>query len=111
MSDAQDLRGRTVIITGASSGISAATASALHAADAHPAPPAPASLPVRRKTTRQAAITRQEPRRRRARRRNSARPDIAYVPVRDAPPLEWGLIWPTDKNTVRVRAFPTTATT
>jgi NAD(P)-dependent dehydrogenase (short-subunit alcohol dehydrogenase family) len=36
MSGAQDLRGRTVIITGASSDIGAATARALHATDAHP---------------------------------------------------------------------------
>jgi len=36
MSGAQDLRGRTVIVTGASSDIGAATARALHATDAHP---------------------------------------------------------------------------
>lgn len=34
--DLHDLRGRTVIVTGASSGIGAATARALHAAGAHP---------------------------------------------------------------------------
>jgi NAD(P)-dependent dehydrogenase (short-subunit alcohol dehydrogenase family) len=36
MNDAPDLRGRTVIVTGASSGIGAATARALHAAGAQP---------------------------------------------------------------------------
>jgi NAD(P)-dependent dehydrogenase (short-subunit alcohol dehydrogenase family) len=36
VSGAQDLRGRPVIVTSASSGIGAATARALHAADAHP---------------------------------------------------------------------------
>lgn len=34
-----------------------------------------------------------------------ARPDIAYVPLRDAPPLEWGLLWRTDNATARVDAF------
>ena len=42
-------------------------------------------------------------------RRYYARPDIAYVPVSDAPPLEWGLIWPADRNTGRVRAFAAAA--
>jgi NADP-dependent 3-hydroxy acid dehydrogenase YdfG len=36
MSDVLDLRGASVIVTGASSGIGAATARALHAAGAHP---------------------------------------------------------------------------
>lgn len=61
MSDAQNLRGCTVIATSASSGIGAVTARALYAADAHPVPSALANLPVLRKTTRQAAITSQEP--------------------------------------------------
>ncbi|WP_433243234.1 LysR family transcriptional regulator [Streptosporangium sp. CA-135522] len=34
-----------------------------------------------------------------------ARPDIAYVPFRDAPPLEWGPLWLTTSATGRVRAF------
>jgi DNA-binding transcriptional LysR family regulator len=34
-----------------------------------------------------------------------ARPDVAYVPFRDAPPLEWGLIWRTSGETARVHAF------
>ena len=42
-------------------------------------------------------------------RRYYARPDIVYVPVSDAPPLEWGLIWPADRNTARVRAFAAVA--
>jgi DNA-binding transcriptional LysR family regulator len=42
-------------------------------------------------------------------RRYYARPDIVYVPVSDAPPLEWGLIWPADRNTARVRAFAAAA--
>jgi DNA-binding transcriptional LysR family regulator len=33
------------------------------------------------------------------------RPDVTYVPFRDAPPLEWGLIWRTSAETSRVRAF------
>ena len=37
-------------------------------------------------------------------RRCYARPDIAYVPATDAPSLERGPIWPTNQNTVRVRA-------
>jgi DNA-binding transcriptional LysR family regulator len=34
-----------------------------------------------------------------------ARPDVAYVPLRDAPPLEWGAAWRTTRATARVRAF------
>ncbi|GAA0478912.1 LysR family transcriptional regulator [Actinoplanes capillaceus] len=34
-----------------------------------------------------------------------ARPDVAYVPLRDAPPLCWGPVWPTGRETARVRAF------
>ncbi|MGP4029945.1 LysR family transcriptional regulator [Actinomadura sp. 3N407] len=37
--------------------------------------------------------------------RYHARPGIAFVPLRDAPPLEYGLIWPRDRRTARVRAF------
>ena len=38
-------------------------------------------------------------------RRYSARPDVAYVPFSDAPPLRWGLVWRTDREDARVRAF------
>ncbi len=37
-------------------------------------------------------------------RRYHARPDVAYVPFEDAPPVEWGL-WRTEAATARVRAF------
>ncbi|MCX4985595.1 LysR family transcriptional regulator [Streptomyces sp. NBC_00572] len=33
------------------------------------------------------------------------RPGIAYVPLRDAPPLEYGLIWPTAADSALLRAF------
>ncbi|WP_307798519.1 LysR family transcriptional regulator [Actinoplanes flavus] len=33
------------------------------------------------------------------------RPDVVYVPLRDAPPLCWGPVWPTGRETARVRAF------
>ena len=42
-------------------------------------------------------------------RRYYARPDVAYVPVSDAPPLEWGPIPPADRNAERVRAFAAAA--
>ncbi|GAB2726988.1 LysR family transcriptional regulator [Kitasatospora kifunensis] len=38
-------------------------------------------------------------------RRYHARPDVVYLPFSDAPPLEWGLMWPADRATARVRAF------
>jgi predicted nicotinamide N-methyase len=38
-------------------------------------------------------------------RRYHARPDVAYVPLDDAPPLEWGLAWRAGAETARVRAF------
>ncbi|MFB9234490.1 hypothetical protein ACFFWC_02880 [Plantactinospora siamensis] len=34
-----------------------------------------------------------------------ARPDVVYVPLRDAPPLHWGPVWPTARETARLRAF------
>ncbi|WP_170290431.1 hypothetical protein [Kitasatospora atroaurantiaca] len=43
-------------------------------------------------------------------RRYYVRPDVACVPVRDAPPLEWGLLWPATGATARVRAFSEAAT-
>ncbi|WP_433467418.1 LysR family transcriptional regulator [Spirillospora sp. CA-128828] len=37
------------------------------------------------------------------------RPDITYVPFRDTPPIEWGLIWLGTRETARIRAFDQTA--
>ncbi|MEW1587181.1 LysR family transcriptional regulator [Micromonospora vinacea] len=34
-----------------------------------------------------------------------ARPDLAYVPIRDAPPARWGLIWRTGNETELIRSF------
>ncbi|MGW7066850.1 LysR family transcriptional regulator [Streptomyces sp. NPDC054855] len=34
-----------------------------------------------------------------------SRPDIAYVPFSDAPPVEYGLLWPAAANTPALRAF------
>ncbi|MFT7871476.1 MULTISPECIES: LysR family transcriptional regulator [Amycolatopsis] len=42
-------------------------------------------------------------------RRYYARPDVAYVHLHDAPPLEWGLLWRTDNATARVHAFSAAA--
>ncbi|MEU8801888.1 LysR family transcriptional regulator [Spirillospora sp. NPDC048819] len=38
-------------------------------------------------------------------RRYHARPDVAYVPLEDAPPVEWGLVWRAGGDSARVRAF------
>ncbi|MGI5488658.1 LysR family transcriptional regulator [Microtetraspora malaysiensis] len=38
-------------------------------------------------------------------RRYYARPDVAYIPFTDAPPLRWGLLWRADNATARVHAF------
>ncbi|MFF4113931.1 LysR family transcriptional regulator [Streptomyces sp. NPDC001714] len=38
------------------------------------------------------------------------RPDIAYVPLHDTPPIERGLVWPEGNTTERVRAFVRAAT-
>lgn len=38
-------------------------------------------------------------------RRYYPRPDLAYVPLADAPRLEWGLVWRADAATARLRAF------
>ncbi|MEU9827558.1 LysR family transcriptional regulator [Micromonospora chersina] len=38
-------------------------------------------------------------------RRYYPRPDVAYVHLHDAPPLQWGLLWRADDATARVRAF------
>jgi DNA-binding transcriptional LysR family regulator len=40
-----------------------------------------------------------------------ARPDVAYVPIHDAPPFEWAMVWRTAGETSRVRAFNQTAQT
>ncbi len=42
-------------------------------------------------------------------RRYYPRPDVAYVPLDDAPRLEWGLVWREGSETARVRAFADTA--
>lgn len=34
-----------------------------------------------------------------------ARPDVAYVPIHDAPPYEWGFAWRAAEETERIRAF------
>jgi DNA-binding transcriptional LysR family regulator len=34
-----------------------------------------------------------------------SRPGIVYVPFNDAPPIEYGLVWPTTRYTARVGAF------
>ncbi|MGI5285620.1 LysR substrate-binding domain-containing protein [Nonomuraea polychroma] len=33
------------------------------------------------------------------------RPDIAYIPLHDAPPIRWGPMWLKTNTTQRVRAF------
>jgi DNA-binding transcriptional LysR family regulator len=37
------------------------------------------------------------------------RPDVAFVPIRDAPPFEWRFLWRRGNGTARVRAFAQTA--
>ena len=39
------------------------------------------------------------------------RPDVAYVPIHDAPPHRWRLIWLSAAETARIRAFDHTAAT
>jgi DNA-binding transcriptional LysR family regulator len=34
-----------------------------------------------------------------------ARPDVAYVPIHDAPPYQWRLIWLSAAETAKIRAF------
>ena len=38
-------------------------------------------------------------------RRYYPRPDVTYVPFKDAPPVEWGLLWRADGATARIHAF------
>ncbi len=33
------------------------------------------------------------------------RPDVVYLPIVDAPPVEWGFVWRTARETARIRAF------
>jgi DNA-binding transcriptional LysR family regulator len=40
-----------------------------------------------------------------------ARPDIAYVPIHDAPPYQWRLIWLSAAETAKIRAFNQAAAT
>lgn len=42
-------------------------------------------------------------------RRYYMRPDVAYVPFRDAPPVHWHLMWRTDGATARIHAFAAAA--
>jgi DNA-binding transcriptional LysR family regulator len=37
------------------------------------------------------------------------RPDVAFVPIRDAPPFQWVFLWRKGNGTARVRAFTRTA--
>lgn len=37
------------------------------------------------------------------------RPDVSYVPIRDAPPWEWALIWRSASDTATIKAFRETA--
>jgi DNA-binding transcriptional LysR family regulator len=39
-----------------------------------------------------------------------ARPDVAYVPIHDAPPYQWRFVWPSAAETAKVRAFDQAAT-
>ncbi|MEU6075625.1 LysR family transcriptional regulator [Micromonospora sp. NPDC047074] len=43
-------------------------------------------------------------------RRYYPRPDVAYVPIRDAPPIRRGLVWRESNDTARVREFVRAAT-
>ncbi|MFF3954655.1 hypothetical protein ACFYY1_15765 [Streptomyces sp. NPDC001890] len=36
---------------------------------------------------------------------NHAQTDIVYLPIDDAPPVQWGLVWRTDRATPLVRAL------
>jgi hypothetical protein len=39
------------------------------------------------------------------------RPDVAYVPIHDAPAFQWRFIWLTAAQTNRIRAFDRAAAT
>ncbi|WP_040811642.1 LysR family transcriptional regulator [Nocardia concava] len=34
-----------------------------------------------------------------------SRPDVVYLPITDAPPVEWGFAWKLSRETARIRAF------
>ncbi len=40
-----------------------------------------------------------------------ARPDVAYVPIHDAPPYKWRFVWLSAAETARIRAFDRAAAT
>ncbi|WP_435177710.1 LysR substrate-binding domain-containing protein [Actinacidiphila sp. bgisy145] len=40
-----------------------------------------------------------------------ARPDVAYVPLGDAPPYEWGFVWRPPVESARLKAFHQAALT
>lgn len=42
-------------------------------------------------------------------RRYYVRPDVTYVPFRDAPPVDWRLMWRADAGTAQIHAFATAA--
>jgi hypothetical protein len=37
------------------------------------------------------------------------RPDVTFIPIRDAPPFKWVFLWRRGNSTARVRAFTQTA--
>lgn len=39
-----------------------------------------------------------------------SRPDVTYLPIDDAPPVEWGFAWKISRETARIRAFSAAAT-
>ncbi|GAA3476031.1 LysR substrate-binding domain-containing protein [Streptomyces yanii] len=43
-------------------------------------------------------------------RRYNAQPDVAFLPLHNAPPVQWALIWRTDSATPLVRALAEAAT-
>ncbi|MRH93216.1 LysR family transcriptional regulator [Nocardia sp. SYP-A9097] len=43
--------------------------------------------------------------------RYHARPDVAYIPLRDTPSIQWALLWRTGNDTLRIREFASAATT
>ena len=43
--------------------------------------------------------------------RYHARPDVAYVPIHDAPPYQWRFVWLSATETARIRAFDRAAVT
>lgn len=40
--------------------------------------------------------------------RYNARPDIAYLPIREARPISWGLVWRSDAETPAIRGLAQT---